>query len=174
VYKSVFESGLSDKSYVNKEAALRCLCEDKGKNRDAYFERTKNDIGLGHNVRITWLSYKLDQLKSDSVEQLRDKSSNYYTYLNELTAYSSNLYEFRTRISAMRAIKKFNYLNANAIVNVLEASTSNNRRLAGPAVQTLKWYNEQLLMKNAIQSVFDQYPFKDEQRQRLRASGVVE
>ena len=74
----------------------------------------------------------------------------------------------------MRAIKKFNYLNANAIVNVLEASTSNNRRLAGPAVQTLKWYNEQLLMKNAIQSVFDQYPFKDEQRQRLRASGVVE
>ncbi len=174
VFKSVFESSLSDKSYVNKEAALRCLCEDKGKNRDAYFDRTKEDIGLGHNVRITWLSYKLDQLKSDSVEQLRDKSSNYYSHLNELTAYSSKLYEFRTRISAMRAIKKFNYLNANAIVNVLEACTSNNRRLAGPAVQTLKWYNEQLLMKNAIQSVFNQYPFSDEQRKRLRASGVVE
>ena len=62
----------------------------------------------------------------------------------------------------------------NAIVNVLEACTSNNRRLAGPAVQTLKWYNEQLLMKNAIQSVFNQYPFSDEQRKRLRASGVVE
>jgi len=54
VFKSIFESGLSDKSYINKEAALRCLCEDKGTNRDAYFERTKDDIGLGHNVRITW------------------------------------------------------------------------------------------------------------------------
>ena len=174
VFKSIFESGLSDKSYINKEAALRCLCEDKGTNRDAYFERTKDDIGLGHNVRITWLTSKLDQLKSDSVEQLRDKSSNYYTYINELTSYSSNLYEFRTRTTAMAAIKKYNYLNANAIVNILEACTSNNRRLASPAVATLKWYNEQLLMKNAIQSVFEQYSFTEEQRKRLKASGVVE
>ncbi|MFT7590764.1 MAG: aminopeptidase N, partial [bacterium] len=174
VFKSVFESSLSDKSYLNKEAALRCLCEDKEANRDAYFERTKDDIGLGHNVRITWLSYKLDQLKTDSLEQLRDKSSNYFIYLNELTGYSSNLYEFRTRISAMNAIKKYNYLNANAIVNILEACTSNNRRLASPAVATLNWYNEQLLMKNAIQAVFDQYAFTEEQRSRLRASSVVE
>lgn len=174
VYKSIFESGLSDKSYVNKEAALRCLCEDGGTNRDAYFERTRDDIGLGHNVRITWLTYKLDQLKSDSIEQLRDKSSNYYTYINELTSYSSNLYEFRTRSIAMAAIKKYNYLNANAIVNILEACTSNNRRLAAPAVATLKWYNEQLLMKNAIQSVYEQYPFSEEQKKRLEESGVVE
>jgi len=74
----------------------------------------------------------------------------------------------------MAAIKKYNYLNANAIVNILEACTSNNRRLASPAVATLKWYNEQLLMKNAIQSVFEQYSFTEEQRKRLKASGVIE
>ncbi len=174
VFKSVFETSLSDKSYVNKEYALKCLCEGKGTNRDAYFERTQKDIGMGHNVRITWLSYKLDQLKSDSTDQLRDKSSNYYLHLNELTGYSSNLYEFRTRLNAFAAIKKFNYLNASAIVNMLEAGTSTNRRLAGPAIQTLQWYNEQYPMKTAIQAVFNQYNFTEKQREILRNAGVVE
>ncbi|MFT5725821.1 MAG: aminopeptidase N [Bacteroidia bacterium] len=174
VFKSVFEAGLTDKSYVNKAKALTCLCEDKGENRDAYFERTMSDIGLGHNVRITWLSYKLDQLKTDSAEQMRVKTSNYNKYLNELTGYSSNLYEFRTRMNAMAFIKKFNYLNANAIVNILEACTSNNRRLAGPAIATLNWYNAQLAMKNAIQSVYNQYPFSEEQQTRLKSAGVIE
>lgn len=174
VFKSTFESSLSDKSYANQSRALQCLCEDKGKNLDAYFERTRDVIGQGHNVRITWLSYKIDQLKTDSTGMLRDKSSNYYRYLNELTGYSSNLYEFRTRLTAMDAIKKFNYLNAEAIINMLDATTSNNRRLAGPAASTLKWYTEQYQMKIAIQSVFDQYKFTDEQRKRIKATGVVE
>jgi hypothetical protein len=174
VFKSLFESSLSDKSYQNIDYALSCLCEDKGNNLDVYFDRTKSDIGLGHNVRITWLSYKLDQLKSDSSGLVQDKNSVYYSYLNELTGYSSNLYEFRTRINAMSAIQKFNFLNANAIVNALEACTSNNQRLASPAINMLKWYNQQLAMKNAIQAVYLQSAFTDEQRKRLKSSGVVE
>ncbi len=172
--KSIFESGLADKSYMNQSQALKCLCESGSQNKDAYFERTKEVIGRGHDVRITWLTYKIDQLKSDSVAMLRDKNSNYYKHLNELTSYSSNLYEFRTRLSAMASIKKFNYLNAQAIVNILDACLSNNRRLSSPAVATLKWYNEQYPMEKAIQAVFDQYPFTKEQRTKLRSLGVVD
>ncbi len=174
VYKSVFESALSDKSYTNIESSLRCLCEAGGENVDAYFERTRNIIGQGHNVRITWLSYKVDQLKSDSSQLIRDKSSNYYRYLNELTRYTSNQYEFRTRLNAMQAIKKFNYLNVQAIVSLMDASLSRNRRLAGPARQILTWYNEQYQMKKAIQQVFNQSKFSEADKKRLRQMKIVE
>ncbi len=174
IYKTVFESSLSDKSYRNIESSLRCLCEQGGENRDAYFDRTRKIVGQGHNVRITWLSYKIDQLKTDSSELLSDKSSNYYLYLNELTLYSSNLYEFRARLNAMNAIKRFNYLNASAIVNMMDAALSVNRRLAGPAKATLSWYNEQYAMKNAIQSVFDQSAFSNKERKRLKKLKIVE
>lgn len=174
VFKSVFESSLTDKSYSNIESSLRCLCEAGGESKDVYFERTQHVIGQGHNVRITWLSYKIDQIKTDSSSQLRDKSSNYYRYLNELTGYSSNLYEFRTRLNAMKAIKRFNYLNANAIANMLDACLSKNRRLVGPAKSTLDWYNQQYLMKKAVQAVFEQQRFSAKQEKRLRDLKIVE
>lgn len=173
-YKTIFESSLSDKSYVNMESALRCLCEEGGESMDAYFERTADVTGQGHNVRIEWLSYKINQLKSDSTGQVRDKNSNYHKYLNELTLYCSNLYEFRTRLNAMAAVKKFNYLNADAIVYMMDASLSNNRRLAGPAKSTLMWYNEQYPMKKAIQAVFEQSSFSEEQKKKLRDMKIVE
>lgn len=173
-YKSVFESSLKDKSYSNQTSALQCLCEAGGESKDAYFERTADVIGQAHTVRITWLSYKIDQLKSDSSQMLSDKLSNYYRYLNELTGYSSNLYEFRTRINAMNSIKRFNYLSADAILNMMDASLSKNRRLAGPARSILQWYNEQYPMKKAIQAVYNQANFSDEDKKKLRDLGVVE
>jgi hypothetical protein len=172
-YKRIYESALSDKSYINIEKALEKLMEDGGENMDAYFERTASILGQNHNVRITWLSYKILQLRKDSADLMYDKTSIYYDYLNELTAYSSELYEFRTRINAMQTIKKFNYLSGPSIQYLLQACTSTNGRLVAPAKEIIFWYNEQFEFKKVIQQVFDQTKFTDEERKKLRDLGVV-
>ncbi|MCB9261019.1 MAG: M1 family metallopeptidase [Flavobacteriales bacterium] len=173
-YRTIIESSLSDKSYINIEKALQLLCETNSKNKDAYFDRTKAILGQSHNIRITWLAYKIDQLKSDSAEMMNDKTSNYYTYLNELSSYTTNLYEFRTRTNAMNVIKKFNYLSAESIEGMLDAATSKNGRLASPASEVLRWYSQQYAIKNTIQTVFEQSQLSDEQKEKLRKAKLVE
>lgn len=173
LYGSIFNSALADKSYINIQTALNKLVENDPGNASKYLSQTEGIIGQNHNVRITWLGYKLIQLRKDSSAQMRDKNSNYYTYMNELTLYCSNMYEFRTRIAAMEAIKKFNFLSAPAIQSIFDAVLSSNGRLARPAKEILLWYCDQYELKRAIQQVFESVTYTEEQKKTLRDAGVV-
>lgn len=172
-YKEFFISALKDKSYINIETALIKLMEQDQENAETYLKETEGVIGQAQNVRISWLGYKLIQMRKTVPEQLKDRNSQYYTYMNELTLYTSGLYEFRTRINAMHAIQKFNFLSAPAITNILDACLSSNKRLAGPAMEVLKWYNDQYELSIAIQKVYESISFSEEQRKTLRDAGIV-
>ncbi|MBI1306606.1 MAG: hypothetical protein GC181_08335 [Bacteroidetes bacterium] len=173
MYKYVFVSALEDKSYQNIEVALSKLIEQDGANANRYLQMTSGITGLNHNVRITWLGYKILQLRKDSSSLMRDKNSSYYTYMNELTLYTSGTYEFRTRINAMNAVKKFNFLSAPAIENMFDACLSKNGRLAAPAKDILLWYKDQYELAVAIQKVFESLNYTEDQKKTLRDMGVV-
>jgi aminopeptidase N len=173
LYKEVFSTALADKSYLNIGTALNKLIENDAQNAHTYLGRTDGLLGMAHGLRITWLGHKLIQLRTDSASLMRDRSSSYYMYMDELTLYSSSMYEFRTRINAMQAIRKFNFLSAPAIENMFEACMSKNRRLAGPAKNILMWYHDQYELKKAIQQVFENVDYTNEEKKKLRDLGVV-
>jgi len=173
MYKSVFVDALDDKSYINITTALHKLIEKDERNTTLYLAKTNGKLGQAHDLRISWLGYKLIQLRKDSASLMSDKNSSYYTYMNELTLYSSNMYEFRTRINAMQAIRKFNFLSAPAIQNMFDACLSKNGRLAGPAKEILLWYHDQYELKKAIQQVFESVNYGEEDAKKLRDMGIV-
>ena len=59
-------------------------------------------------------------------------------YEKQLVPYTSNLYEFRTRIKAMDALEHTGYSDKNLIYNLFNAALYNNSRLSNPATKLLK------------------------------------
>jgi aminopeptidase N len=129
---------LNDSSYQVIEKALELLTFYVPENANEYLELTKNEIGnRSHNVRITWLkiAYSLNAEEK---------------WINELVNYSSNHYEFTTRINAFNALQEINYLDEEGLKNALEASFSFNNRLVGPANNCLRHFFEQSTYKKMI------------------------
>lgn len=130
--EETYKNLLSDRSYENIELALDLLCFYYPLNRSDYLEITKNEIGdRSHNVRCKWLKWAyLEEGKEE--------------YIDELVAYSSNQYEFRSRINAAESLKDLNHLNEKQLSYLLEATFSFNRRLAGPISTILDFYFDQI------------------------------
>lgn len=137
-YLSDFEKMLTDSSYITILNALEKLSIQYPQNLQKYLEITKDIEGTnGRNVRMKWLEI--------AASNLNDQKS-----LDKLVEYTSNSYEFITRTNAMGALKRLNYFNETALVNCLEASISNNGRLAGPAAETVKYFYGQNRFKKMI------------------------
>lgn len=110
-----FENLLKDDSYINIEKALLKLCKDYPQNCDKYLEITKNDHGKSENIRISWL--KLSFNKNDA-------------FKNELVDYTSQSFEFRTRIKAIQTLQELEYFDNNVMINLIEGYFSFNRVLS--------------------------------------------
>lgn len=135
-------------SYDIIEKSLLRLCSDF-KNEAIDFLKKIEDIyinkkiyGQNNNLYIKFLELSvLNNYNSDentaTLEQL-----------------SSDLYEFRTRIAAMEALKRLGICNQSSILKMLDAALSNNGRLAAPAKNILKYFAEQnkyrILIKDSI------------------------
>lgn len=122
------EALLSDTSYVTIETTLRKLVKQYPENANRYLAQVKNLLGLNNNVRIAYLelSAKQNNWTADNKE------------LDELTEYTSNKYEFRTRVNALHAAERAGYANEKLMQNLFNASLYTNNRINGPASRTLK------------------------------------
>ena len=123
------EKLLSDSSYNNIETTLRKLCKQYTANVTQYLNQTKEVKGLHDNVRMAWLEISCRN---------EPTGANTATYQQQLVEYTSNRYEFRTRIKAMEALEHLNFCNDELIKNLFNACTNPNGRLANPASKTLK------------------------------------
>ena len=123
--KKSVENLLTDTSYVTIELALRKLVDNFPENAPEYFETTKNTIGIAKNVRIAWL-------------ELNYQATKKMEYLEELTDYAGESFEFRTRLKAMNSLEVLQEKSAAYYKNMVNALASANGRLANPAFNTLK------------------------------------
>jgi aminopeptidase N len=138
-----FEPMLQDSSYVTIVTALEKLCATFPQNTSKYLDATKGIEGTnGRNVLVKWLEI--------SAAQGGDMS-----YVNDLVKYTSNSYEFVTRTNAMAALRRLNYCDKALVTNCVNASLTNNGRLAGPATETVKYFYAQHKYKKMIAEVIN-------------------
>lgn len=136
--ESDYRSLLNDSSYQVIEKALGILSFYLPQNVETYLELTKDELGnRSHNVRVEWL-------------KVAYVNSNEKKYLNELVDYTSNSFEFITRINAAKALKELNVFNELALAHLLDASFSFNSRLRGPAGNVIDHFYEQAAYKTMI------------------------
>ncbi len=130
------ENLLKDPSYEVVLNVLEFLSFANSEKIQFYLDQTKDIEGNpGRIVKIKWL-----EIASMSNEK----------YTDQLVSYTSNAYEFRTRVNAINSLKKLNHLDANEIEYIVDAMLSANSRLANPASATLKNFYEQLHYRRQI------------------------
>ena len=136
-----FEKLLQSPSYEVVASALEKLSTDHPANTVRYLEATKGVTGtVGRNVEIKWLEV------SASLTGERK-------HVDQLIAYSSGSYEFRTRVNAMNALKRLGHFDSKFLDNIVEAMLSANGRLSGPAGDVIRYYYEQ----NAYRKIIDEH-----------------
>ncbi|MCD4735916.1 MAG: hypothetical protein K8R53_07725 [Bacteroidales bacterium] len=137
-----YEKLLSDSCYKNIELALGNLCNTFPENIDNYLETTEDEIGWrGKNIRIKWLEIAIENGKAD--------------YLDELTEYANNSYDFETRKNALSTLQKLNYLDDRTAGYLLDACLYFNFRLSGSARNNLKYFYQQNKYKKMIDNNLD-------------------
>lgn len=134
-YLKFYEEMLEDESYVNIELALEKLCYEYPDNIQEYLNRTRSIDGKNHNVKLTWLKIATDENSK---------------LAGGLVDYSSESFEFRTRIKAIKIIQEKEYFDQNYMKNLINAYLSFNRRLSSTAAIQLKILLEQKEYSNMI------------------------
>ncbi len=138
-FKTNYETFLQDSSYDIVASSLEKLCNQFPDKTKQYLEATKGIIGVrNRNVELKWIEISLGQAGNQEL-------------FNKLVNYTSNSYEFQTRINAMAVLKKFNYFDAYFMDNCFDAMFNPNSRLANPAIDMLKYFKTQFTFKQMIE-----------------------
>lgn len=148
-----YEAALHDSSYTNVELALRLLCKYNPDKKESYLSETDGIYGMNNNVRIAWLeiAYTLDSTK----------------HIKELSDYAGYSYEFRTRNNAFTALKTINYCDETVVMNLFDAATSSNYRLAGPARSTLQFFIQTPEYYTMIKRLFENTSWQEWEKKRI-------
>jgi hypothetical protein len=80
---------------------------------------------------------------------------------------SGPMYEFRTRINAMNALQRMNYLNKDFAFALFEGSINFNSRLNGPAQSLIKYYAKQTQKRRELQEYLKDFTCSDAQKKQL-------
>ena len=109
-----------------QEDVLNKLCLSFPKEINRYLDLTKLEQGNNaHNVRLTWLKWKIQQ---------SDKSVK-----NELSDFTSVSFDFNTRRTALFIAKDNQLIDETIIANAFNAARSPNNRLSNAGVSYLTW-----------------------------------
>jgi hypothetical protein len=124
--KKSVEMMLSERSYQLQEDVLNKLCLSFPKEINRYLDLTKTEQGNNaHNVRLTWLKWKIQQ--GDA------------SFKNELIDFASVSFDFNTRRTALFLAKDNKLIDESIIANALNAARSANNRLSSAGVAYLNW-----------------------------------
>lgn len=146
---------LTDSSYVIIEQTLGLLAFYYPQNLEAYLEITKNENGnRSQNVLIKRLMLEIEHdLNPKAKEQLIDLSS--------------ESYEFLTRVKAAEALKELNFLNEQALTNLIQARFSFNSRLRGPVSKVLDHFFEQTAFKRMMLDYVSNQEWSDQEFKKV-------
>lgn len=154
-----YEKLLSDKSYAIVELALDKLCSQFSSKAKDYLEMTKNTVGLrGSNVRIKWLE----------IQSSLDKA----TFAPQLAKYSGISYEFFTRVGAMNALKKINFVNDEVVRNIFDCALNANIKLSTDGIACIKYFSGQLEYKKMIDAYYQSQTWLPWQKELLAKAGL--
>ena len=117
--KKEYETLLEDDSYQTLEVALYNLWFNFPIDRKKYLSKTKDIIGFNDkNVRILWLAL--------AINTEGFSKNDYYSYYNELVAYTNPVFHFEVRKNAFQYLKQLNLFNDLAMKNLKLAKNHHN------------------------------------------------
>jgi hypothetical protein len=151
--RPAFEALLHDSSINVVNEALKKLSELFPARLPMYLAQTNDkDIdGLANNLRISWLKLSSEQGNKDALLELED--------------YLSPLFEFRTRINAMKAISELDAWSPRSAYFLLQAASSWNGRLAAPAREIIKYVNAD--RRGLFHDAYNAHRWTDEEKTAL-------
>lgn len=153
-----FSQALKDSSYNVIRTALTKLGEQQPANMNTWLLATDNLYGHNHDLRIKWLELAI-----------RNSQEN---YKEELIAYSSRQFEFRTRNAAFGTLKTLNLFNEQVAANLLNAAMSPNGRLKAPAVETLNYFMQQHAAMQVLKQHYATANYTAEQKDLIKKAGI--
>ncbi len=154
--REVYETMLFDKSYLNVELALENLCNSFPERYGHYLDRTQDETGWrGRNIRIKWLEIAI--------------SNGGYAFEPELKNYTSQSYEFETRINAMEALTRLNILDETVTAHMMDGLFHWNFKIRNAARASLDYFNKQNKYHEIIHRIIHTGNFSDEQKSRMRS-----
>ncbi len=147
---------LNDPSYKNIKTALEVLCVNNLEDANKYLELTKGKVGnRSSNIEITWLK----------IATIVNKDR---VFADKIVDYTSASHEFLTRTNAMQALRNIQYLNEDAINNLLEARFHFNSRLRNSAATTLDYFAEIDAYKSSLSAFFKLKTLTEKQKEVLQ------
>jgi aminopeptidase N len=159
--KNETENLLTDSSYIVVEKALDLLGKSFPGEVPRYLEATKDETGWrGRNIRMKWLEIAILAGQRE--------------YLQELTDYAGPNYEFETRINAFNLMKRLNFLDKKASVNLIDGYLYWNYKVSNAAKDVLTYFYQQDNFKVMIDSALTQSRFlvSDQKKVRDMLTGV--
>ncbi|MEY3717981.1 MAG: hypothetical protein RL285_1856, partial [Bacteroidota bacterium] len=166
-FRELFLQGLKDSSYNNVEFLVDRLWNSTplsndqtavGISRAEILEAIKGEQGHLHNLKIKYLECAYQYAKSRSGNSAENDAQ---TYINLLKDMAGPYYEFRTRTTAMSALKRLGYLDAQLSQNLFDAFLNFNSRLAGPAGDVIKYFAQNSANKALLLEQIRQYKTAD-------------
>jgi aminopeptidase N len=134
-----YQELLQDSSYNVVASALQKLAVQFPQNLDRYLATTEGDRGVGNQVGI--LRYELMARRGDQAAR------------DSLVEFSGPSYGFRSRVNALQALQRLNYLDRRVAGNLLEAATYWNNRLRAPARVVLDYFLGQHSHRKTLEEV---------------------
>lgn len=151
-----WEKLLESPSYEAVASALDKLCFQFPDNRKMYLDKVKDVVGAtGRLVEIKRLELTSQTTSGAQTGEI---------YL-KLVGYTSQSYEFRTRVNAMQALKRLDYFDATMMQNLLDAVVSPNGRLAGPATDVLTYFYNQDRYRKTVRDYVNGKTWPDWQKE---------
>ena len=166
-YRELFLLGLKDSSYNNLEFVVDRLWNSTplsndqtaaGITRAEILEAIKGEQGHLHNLKIKYLECAYQYAKARPKNSAENDAQ---TYINLLKDMAGPYYEFRTRTTAMSALKRQGYLDAQLAQNLFDAFLNFNSRLAGPAGDVIKYFAQNSANKALLLEQINQYKTGD-------------
>lgn len=152
-FREDVEPLLRDSSYAIVALALEKLSREFPEHAERYSDWTKGVEGIGNEVRIKWL-----ELKSGRGDESAIKT---------LAAMTSRSYEFRTRVGAMEALKRLNYLGPDVLPHLFDALTSSNNRLRAPAAAVAASFMQQAAFGDQLRKFYQSQSWEGWQREMI-------
>lgn len=150
-----FEKLLTDSSYNVVEKALDRLSYHNPAGIEKYLELTKGVNGnVGNHIKVKWLEVAYSNKKDSKLA-------------DELVDMVSQSYEFRTRVNAVKALGRLNYMNDSLLVNIFDALMSPNSRLAKPCGEVLSEFYNDREFKQYIINYLEEHPLDEKLAKRL-------
>jgi aminopeptidase N len=146
-----YEVLLRDSSYVTIEKALSKLCKQYPENCLDYLKEVEEDAAKNDLLNIAFHGIQGKMGNEKSMAKLID--------------YTSESFEFRTRIKAIQELEALDYKQKDFVKNLLNASVSFNKKLAAQARTTLMNILNKADEKNMLRTLVNKGEFdKNEQK----------